>query len=95
MAQIIQNNEQWLISGDVVFANASKLLIESTALSFTHTAIVDFAKVTDVDTSAISLMLEWDRRAKSEKVNVKFTNFPPNLVTLAKLYGVEEIINNG
>lgn len=92
MAQIIQKNEQWQLSGDVVFANASALLSESMALSFTNHTVVDFAQVTDVDTSAISLMLEWDRRAKAEKAIVKFINFPHNLISLAELYDVKEII---
>ncbi|MBC7787055.1 MAG: STAS domain-containing protein [Methylophilaceae bacterium] len=92
MTQIIQNNEQWLLSGDVVFANASMLLSESIALNFTQPTTIDFKEVTDVDTSAISLILEWERRAKVEKASIKFINFPQNLVSLAKLYGVDEII---
>lgn len=92
MIQINQNNEQWLISGDVVFANASKLLSESLGLNFMQLTVIDFAQVTDVDTSAISLMLEWERRANAQKAIIKYINLSPNLLSLTTLYGVDEII---
>ncbi len=92
MIQIIQNNEQWLISGDVVFANASKLLSESLGLNFMQLTVIDFAQVTDVDTSAISLMLEWERRANAQKASIQYINLSPNLLSLTTLYGVDEII---
>ena len=54
---------------------------------------IDFAQVTDIDTSAISLILEWKRRAQKENKPLKFVNLPANLVSLTQLYGVSELIN--
>jgi phospholipid transport system transporter-binding protein len=55
--------------------------------------VIDFSQVTDIDTSAISLMMEWKRRAEKEKQSIKFVNLPANLNSLTQLYGVDELIS--
>ena len=92
MAQIIQQGQRWLISGEVIFNNASHLL--ETSLSFDHTGpiVIDLKQVTNVDTSAVSLMLEWTRRAIAANTHVSFVGLSPNLVSLANLYGVTDFI---
>ena len=52
--------------------------------------VIDFARIEDVDSSAVSLMLVWLRAAQNKKVKLSFTNVPDNLRSLAKLYGVAE-----
>jgi phospholipid transport system transporter-binding protein len=54
--------------------------------------ILDFAGVTDFDSSTVALMLEWRRRAKALERELLYVNLPPNLFALAELYGVEEIV---
>lgn len=54
--------------------------------------VVDFAKLEKVDSSAVSLMLAWLREAKRNKVNLRFIHVPGNLMSLAKLYGVAELL---
>ena len=92
MAQIIQQGQYWHIGGEVVFSNASALLETTTTFDNTQPVIIDFAQVTNVDTSAISLMLEWQRRASAVQSSVSFVNLSPNFMSLANLYGVEEIL---
>lgn len=92
MAQIIQQGQLWKVGGEVVFSNASALLEATAAFDNTQPTVIDFAQVTNVDTSAISLMLEWQRRATAVQSSVSFVNLSPNLLSLANLYGVEEII---
>lgn len=93
LAQIAQVDNRWNISGDIVIGAVPALLEASKALSITDNATVDFANVTDVDTSTISLIFEWKRRAQKENQAIKFVNLPANLTTLTQLYGVAEIIN--
>lgn len=92
MAQIIQQGQHWCLGGEVIFANVSELLKTSVNFDNTKPVLIDFAQVTDVDTSAISLMLEWKRRAISVKSEVKFINLSENLMSLAHLYGVSEVV---
>ena len=53
---------------------------------------IDFAKVTAVDSSAVALLLEWRRQAAARGKRLDFANLPANLLALARLYGVEELI---
>ena len=92
MANITQQAGTWQLNGDVVFANASQLLKDSLRLNLYQTAVVDFANVTVVDTSALSLMLEWERRAIAEQKKISYINLPANLLSLAKLYDVESLL---
>lgn len=92
IAKVTQVDNRWEISGDVLIATANELLIQSQAFTIENTKI-DFAGVTDVDTAAVSLILEWKRRAAKENQSLTFTNLPVNLTSLVQLYDVAELVN--
>jgi len=52
----------------------------------------DFSAVTQVDSSAISLLLDWKRAAQERDVELKFAHMPEHLLVLAGLYGVRDLI---
>jgi len=54
--------------------------------------VVDLAAVTEVDSSAVSLLLEWLRAARQSGRTVCFIHLPENLTSLARLYGVLELL---
>ncbi len=53
---------------------------------------IDFANVTGVDSAAVALLLEWRRMALARGKTLVFENLPANLLALAQLYGVAELI---
>ena len=53
---------------------------------------IDFAGIDAIDSSAVALLLEWRRQAQRLGKRIEFVNLPANLVALATLYGVEELI---
>ena len=53
---------------------------------------IDFTAVTEVDSSAVALLLEWRREAARLGKGLNFANLPANLVALAELYGVIGLI---
>jgi phospholipid transport system transporter-binding protein len=53
---------------------------------------IDFAGVTAVDSAAVALLLEWRRMAAARGKTLVFENLPANLLALARLYGVSELI---
>ena len=55
---------------------------------------IDFARITAVDSSAVALLLEWRRQAERRGKTLEFVNLPPNLLALASLYGVAELIQH-
>jgi phospholipid transport system transporter-binding protein len=57
-----------------------------------ETIRIDFAAVTGVDSAAVALLLEWRRMAQARGKTLVFENLPPNLLALAALYGVAELV---
>lgn len=82
MTHIAQIDHRWEVSGDVLIGTVSEMLAMSKALAMTSDTVIDFAKVDDIDTSTISLILEWKRRAQQENQQLKFVNLPANLTSL-------------
>ena len=54
--------------------------------------LVDFSKVEAVDSAAVSMLLAWSRAAQSKKRSLRVVNLPDDLMSLAKLYGVDEML---
>ena len=54
--------------------------------------VVDLGKVEAVDSAAVSLLLSWLRRAQRDNVSLSFSNVPDNLISLARMYGVDKLI---
>jgi phospholipid transport system transporter-binding protein len=93
MAQIAEMDNRWQLSGDVMVNTAKAILSESQALVINSNTVIDFAQVADIDTAALSLILEWKRRAQTENKTLSFVHLPANLNSLAALYGVSDLIN--
>ena len=53
---------------------------------------IDFSAITGIDSSAVALLLEWRRKAKARGKTLVYVNLPANLLELARLYGVEDLI---
>ncbi|HKB64020.1 MAG TPA: STAS domain-containing protein [Burkholderiales bacterium] len=56
--------------------------------------VVDFRDVTEVDSAAVALALEWLRRAAEGKTGLRLANLPAAMQNLAKLYGVSELLQS-
>jgi len=92
LAEIIKEQHRWLVSGDMTISQVEALLVQSSDLASAKSIEIDLASVTEVDTASISLLFEWLRNAHAHKVKLTFANFPQNLISLATLYGVVELI---
>lgn len=92
MAEIKKEAHRWLVSGDMTISQVEALLAQSADLATAKSLEIDLAAVSEVDTASISLLFEWLRSAHAHKVKLTFANFPQNLVSLATLYGVVELI---
>ena len=54
--------------------------------------LVDFSKVEAVDSAAVSMLLCWSRAAQAEQRSLRVTGLPDDLLSLANLYGVADIL---
>ena len=84
------------LAGPVPLANVTAVLEEGArafkATPLTVAITVDLAGVTEVDSTAVSLLLEWRRAAQREKRVIDYVNYPANLKSLIKLYGVTNLL---
>jgi phospholipid transport system transporter-binding protein len=53
---------------------------------------IDLARLGSVDSSAVSVMLAWQRAAQARGAMLHFRHVPPNLQSLIDLYGVEALV---
>ena len=82
------------VQGPITVDNVEALLGEGNERFTAAQVTVDLAAVTDVDSSALSLLLEWKREAGRKGRAIRFLNQPANLKSLAELYGVTQLISD-
>ena len=80
------------VSGAVTIETATALFEEGLKSPANSNLEVDFSQLDKVDSAAVSLMLVWLREARRDNVNLSFSNVPENLSSLAKLYGVADLL---
>jgi len=89
---IRRDGRKLIVSGPVTLANAAQVLEQGRQHFAEGVRAVDFGEVTEVDSSALALALAWLREARAAKHEITFANLPEALQTLARLYGVEELL---
>lgn len=78
------------MSGDLTFVNIDKKTVASLAfLTSASSVTIDLAQVTNTDSGGLALLIEWIKYARGNRVELKFRNIPEQLLTLAKLSGLE------
>ena len=92
----VPSSEVLAITGDLTFATIPDVLVLSAEFEarpdLPDRLVIDFVGVSGVDSSAVALLLEWRREALRRGKTLVFTNLPANLVALARLYGVADLI---
>jgi len=76
----------------LTFDNAQAALAQGCAAVAAGETECALGGVTATDSSALALMLAWQRRAQGQGRSLKFINVPANVDALAKLYGVDGLL---
>lgn len=79
------------VSGALTLATALALC-ESGKAQLDADMVIDLKGVTEVDSTALSVLFEWRRTALQKKLKVSFRNLPDSMVSLASLYGVADLV---
>ena len=92
----LATSEALAVTGELTFATIPGVLAQSAdyeaRTDLPDRLVIDFTGVSGVDSSAVALLLEWRRQAQRRGKTLVFTNLPANLVAIARLYGVAELI---
>ena len=89
---IRREGERMLVSGPLTLASVAAALREGGAAIEQGVRDIDLGEVSEVDSSALALLLAWLRDAKRLKRDIAFTNLPKGLTTIARLYGVADLL---
>ena len=86
------NDGRCTVQGPVTVNNVVSLLAQGAERFTAKRVVVDLSGVTEVDSSALSMLLEWRREAVRNGREILYRNLPGNLKSLADLYGVTELL---
>jgi len=86
---LTREGDQLKVAGPLNIESVPALLTQSSGM-LSGVAVVDLGGVTEVDSAAVSLLLEWRRQAQN--TTLRFAHLPPALTSLADLYGVTDLI---
>jgi len=86
------NDGRCTVQGPITVDNVVALLAQGNGLFGAPQVTGDISAATDVDASALSLLLEWRREAGRNRRAIRYLNLPANLKSLAQLYGVAELL---
>ena len=89
---IARNGDRLQVSGRLTIDTVAALFDTALQPDGGGALAVDLKNVEAVDSSAVSLLLSWLRRAQRNRVELSFANVPDNLLSLARLYGVAELL---
>jgi phospholipid transport system transporter-binding protein len=80
------------VSGSMTMSDAAALLAEGEAAIASSSATFDLAAVTDLDSSSLAVVFGWMRAAQAGGKSLRLLNPPPNLLSLAAVYDVADLL---
>ncbi|HEV7929457.1 MAG TPA: STAS domain-containing protein [Nitrosospira sp.] len=90
---VLREGGELSVEGAVTIETVVGMVARGAALFNQDNQVVDLGGVTEVDSSAVSMLLEWQREAKRHARRARFINTPPKLQSLVRLYGVADLVN--
>lgn len=89
---ITRENGRLVVSGSLTIATVPALFEAGLQHLASEDMLVDFSRVEAVDSAAVSLLLGWMRAAQRSRHTLHVTGLPEDLLSLARLYGVAELL---
>ena len=90
---IRRDGDRMLVSGPLTLAHVAAALSQGNEAIGAGARSVDLGEVGELDSSALALLLAWLREARRGGRDLAFTNLPQGLTTIARLYGVAELLS--
>ena len=80
------------VSGPMTLDGATRLLADGIAALAAPGTIFDLGEVTTVDSSGLAVVFGWIRAGQGKGSVVRVANAPRDLLSLAEVYGVAELL---
>lgn len=78
----------------LTFQNARTVLEQGCAAVRSGETVIDLANIKTADSSAVAVLLAWQRSAAHAGTKLTYVNIPPSLSSLAALYGVDSFLHH-
>lgn len=82
-------------AADVGMANAGEIAAAGVDAIRAGDAAFDLSDVRGCDSSAVAVVLAWQREAAAQGLALQLSGLPPALVSLATVYGVAPLLGLG
>lgn len=89
---VFREDHKIIVQGAVTIENVAAMTQRGVALFDEQPIVIDLDKVTEVDSTIISMLLEWLRAARKKGCQLQFIHLPASLESLIQLYGIAELI---
>jgi phospholipid transport system transporter-binding protein len=84
----------FLVDGDLTFATIDKRTVKSLAFLSSHKDnTIDLGQVGNTDSAGLALMIEWIKYCRAKRTQVRFSNVPKQLLSLARLSGFDKDVH--
>lgn len=86
---------QYKVTGELDFSTVPQLYADAAwiAIGEASKLTIDLSGVTRADSAGLSLLLSWIRRAHASQRQLNFTHVPNQLLNIARVSGVAELLN--
>jgi len=81
------------LEGDLMLDHVVQVMTEGEKLLSDGVSVFDLSGLGQVNSAVLSLLMNWHRYGLGQGHDVAFRNSPENLLSLAKLYGVADLIH--
>ena len=94
-AQLVENGDgSWLLQGELGYMSAPSVLQHAGVNMLGKERItVDLKGVTRADSAGLALLVEWLRESENAGNSIEFVNVPAQLLSIARVCGLEEILS--
>lgn len=92
---VLSEGDRLRVRGSITIHNVVAVVEQGVALFGHGGETIDLSQVQDVDSSAVSMLLEWQREAARRKHGITFVNVPEKLKSLLRLYNLFELVPQG
>ncbi|MEY8766568.1 MULTISPECIES: STAS domain-containing protein [Francisella] len=88
------NNNKWIIESELTLKTVSQLYktYKKDLTKLDIIWIIDFSPCTKIDSSGLSLIIEYIKYAKRNSIQLKLENIDQKTFSLAKVHGADTIL---
>ena len=88
-----KNREEFILEGDLTFSSINTNAVNSIAFQeAADKVILDLSQVTKTDSAGLALLVEWKKSARNHRLQIQLKNPPEQILMLAKLNGIENML---